>query len=148
MGVYFFFSRPSHPPSALDSDSYNGAMRDKYQWSQDYNDVEVRVFVPKEVVKGKQVSAGNGGGNGGGNSGDETCVRAPTQVNVSLQSGGMRVCVRVGPEEQTLVEGKFSHKINTENSLWSLEPGKCVVVMDHFGPYSLHALPCNFSPAQ
>uniref|UniRef100_A0A3Q2XJ23 NudC domain-containing protein 3 n=1 Tax=Hippocampus comes TaxID=109280 RepID=A0A3Q2XJ23_HIPCM len=98
----------SHPAKSvfnqtLDSDSYNGAVRDKYQWSQDYNDVEVRVFVPKEVVKGKQVS-------------------------VSLHSGGMRVCVRVGPEEQTLVEGKFSHKINTENSLWSLEPGKCVVL--------------------
>ncbi|XP_019712011.1 nudC domain-containing protein 3 [Hippocampus comes] len=96
-------AKPSQNPSALDSDSYNGAVRDKYQWSQDYNDVEVRVFVPKEVVKGKQVS-------------------------VSLHSGGMRVCVRVGPEEQTLVEGKFSHKINTENSLWSLEPGKCVVL--------------------
>ncbi|XP_051906785.1 nudC domain-containing protein 3 [Hippocampus zosterae] len=96
-------AKPSQNLSALDSDSYNGAVRDKYQWSQDYNDVEVRVFVPKEVVKGKQ-------------------------VNVSLHSGGMRVCVRVGPEEQTLVEGKFSHKINTENSLWSLEPGKCVVL--------------------
>ncbi|XP_077354268.1 nudC domain-containing protein 3 isoform X1 [Festucalex cinctus] len=89
--------------AASDSDSYNGAVRDKYHWSQDYNDVEVRVVVPKEVVKGKQVS-------------------------VSLRSDGVRVCVRAGPEEQTLVEGKFSHKINTENSLWSLEPGKCVVL--------------------
>ncbi|XP_077398667.1 nudC domain-containing protein 3 [Vanacampus margaritifer] len=97
-------SKPTQKSSAAsESDSYNGAVRDKYQWSQDYNDVEVRVFVPKEVVKGKQVS-------------------------VSLHSGGVRVCVRAGPEEQTLVEGKFSHKINTENSLWSLEPGKCVVL--------------------
>ncbi|XP_049593552.1 nudC domain-containing protein 3 isoform X2 [Syngnathus scovelli] len=95
--------KPNRIGSALDSDSYNGAVRDKYQWSQDYNDVEVRVFVPEEVVKGKQVS-------------------------VSLRNDGMRVCVRAGTEEQTLVEGKFSHKINTENSLWSLEPGKCVVL--------------------
>ncbi|XP_061603912.1 nudC domain-containing protein 3 [Phyllopteryx taeniolatus] len=89
--------------SGQNSDSYNGAVRDKYQWSQDYNDVEVRVFVPEEVVKGKQVS-------------------------VTLQSGGVRVCVRAGSEEQTLVEGNFPHKINTENSMWSLEPGKCVAL--------------------
>lgn len=39
-------------------DSYNGAVRENYSWSQDYMDVEVRVFVPKTVVKGRQVNAG------------------------------------------------------------------------------------------
>ncbi|XP_017287731.1 nudC domain-containing protein 3 isoform X1 [Kryptolebias marmoratus] len=86
-----------------DSDSYNGAVRENYSWSQDYTDVEVRVFVPKSVVKGRQVT-------------------------VSLQSGSVRVCVRDGAEEKTLMEGEFTHKINTENSLWSLEPGKCVLL--------------------
>lgn len=38
-----------------DPDSYNGAVRDNYSWSQDYVDVEVRVLVPKTVVKGRQV---------------------------------------------------------------------------------------------
>ncbi|CAJ1070020.1 nudC domain-containing protein 3 [Xyrichtys novacula] len=84
-------------------ESYNGAVRDNYSWSQDYTDVEVRVVVPKSVIKGRQVS-------------------------VSLQPSSVRVCVRDGAEEKTLMEGKFTHKINTENSLWSLEPGKCVVV--------------------
>ncbi|XP_063090467.1 nudC domain-containing protein 3 isoform X3 [Cavia porcellus] len=37
-------------------DSYNGAVRENYTWSQDYTDLEVRVPVPKHVVKGKQVS--------------------------------------------------------------------------------------------
>nr|XP_046230144.1 nudC domain-containing protein 3 isoform X2 [Scatophagus argus]XP_046230145.1 nudC domain-containing protein 3 isoform X2 [Scatophagus argus]XP_046230146.1 nudC domain-containing protein 3 isoform X2 [Scatophagus argus] len=86
-----------------DPDSYNGAVRDNYNWSQDYTDVEVRVFVPKTVVKGRQVS-------------------------VSLQPGSLRVCVREGAEEKTLMEGEFTHKINTENSLWSLEPGSCVLL--------------------
>ncbi|XP_041826810.1 nudC domain-containing protein 3 isoform X2 [Melanotaenia boesemani] len=86
-----------------DPDSYNGAVRENYSWSQDYTDLEVRVFVPKNVIKGRQVS-------------------------VSLQTGSVRVCVRDGPEEKTLLEGEFTHKINTENSLWSLEPGKCVVL--------------------
>ncbi|XP_078127069.1 nudC domain-containing protein 3 [Sander vitreus] len=86
-----------------DPDSYNGAVRENYSWSQDYTDVEVRVFVPKTVVKGRQ-------------------------VRVSLQTGSLQVCVREGAEEKTLMEGEFTHKINTENSLWSLEPGRCVVL--------------------
>ncbi|KAM9338253.1 nudC domain-containing protein 3 isoform 2-T2 [Symphorus nematophorus] len=84
-------------------DSYNGAVRENYSWSQDYTDVEVRVFVPKTVVKGRQ-------------------------VRVSLQAGSLKVCVRDGAEEKTLMEGEFAHKINTENSLWSLEPGSCVLL--------------------
>ncbi|XP_034565418.1 nudC domain-containing protein 3 [Notolabrus celidotus] len=84
-------------------DSYNGAVRDNYTWSQDYTDVEVRVLVPKTVVKGRQVS-------------------------VSLQTSSVRVCMRDGAEETTLMEGEFMHKINSENSLWSLEPGNCVVL--------------------
>lgn len=39
-----------------DPDSYNGAVRENYSWSQDYTDVEVRVFVPKTIVKGRQVN--------------------------------------------------------------------------------------------
>ncbi|CAN9504464.1 unnamed protein product [Ophioblennius macclurei] len=84
-------------------DSYNGAVRENYSWSQDYMDVEVRVFVPKTVVKGRQVS-------------------------VSLQSSSVRISVRDGTTDKTLMEGDFTHKINTENSLWSLEPGSCVVL--------------------
>ncbi|XP_019134244.1 nudC domain-containing protein 3 [Larimichthys crocea] len=86
-----------------DPDSYNGAVRETYSWSQDYTDVEVRVFVPKTVVKGRQ-------------------------VRVSLQTGSMKVCVKDGAEEKTLMEGELTHKINTETSLWSLEPGSCVVL--------------------
>lgn len=84
-------------------DSYNGAVRDNYTWSQDYTDVEVRVHVPKTVVKGRQV-----------------CV--------DLKSGSIRVCLKEGAEERVLMDGEFTHKINIENSLWSLEPGLCVVL--------------------
>ncbi|KAG7476881.1 hypothetical protein MATL_G00087470 [Megalops atlanticus] len=84
-------------------DSYNGAVRDNYSWSQDYTDVEVRVHVPTHVRRGKQVS-------------------------VSLQAGSVRVAVREGAAETVLMEGELTHKINTENSLWSLEPGRCVLL--------------------
>ncbi|XP_007250328.3 nudC domain-containing protein 3 [Astyanax mexicanus] len=85
------------------SDSYNGAVRENYSWSQDYTDVEVRVFVPPSIVKGRQVS-------------------------VNLQCGSVRVAVKEGASEKVLLEGEFTHKINTENSLWSLEPGQCVLL--------------------
>lgn len=84
-------------------ESYNGAVRDNYSWSQDYTDVEIRVPVPAHVVKGRQVS-------------------------VSLQTGSVRVCLREGAGQGVLMDGDFTHKINTENSLWSLEPGRCVVL--------------------
>lgn len=40
----------------------------------------------------------------------------------------MKVCVSDGTEVRTLMEGELTHKINTENSVWSLEPGRCVNV--------------------
>lgn len=45
-----------------------------------------------------------------------------------MQPSSIKVCVRDGAEEKTLMQGQFTHKINTENSLWSLEPGRCVLV--------------------
>ena len=47
---------------------------------------------------------------------------------MTLSSSSIRVAVLEGNGERVLMEGKFTHKINTESSLWSLEPGKCVLV--------------------
>ncbi|XP_001370227.2 nudC domain-containing protein 3 isoform X1 [Monodelphis domestica] len=92
-------------------DSYNGAVRENYTWSQDYSDLEVKVPVPKHVLKGKQVS-------------------------VDLSSSSIRVAILEGNGERILMEGKFTHKINTESSLWSLEPGKCVLInLNKVGEY-------------
>ena len=38
------------------------------------------------------------------------------------------MAMREGAAETVLMEGELTHKINTENSLWSLEPGQCVLV--------------------
>ncbi|NWR06961.1 NUDC3 protein, partial [Paradoxornis webbianus] len=84
-------------------DSYNGAVRENYTWSQDYSDLEIKVPVPKHIVKGKQVS-------------------------VDISSGAIRVAVLEGSSQHVLMEGKLIHKINTESSLWSLEPGKCILI--------------------
>lgn len=60
-----------------DPDSYNGAVRENYSWSQDYTDVEVRVLVPETVVKGRQVKT--------------ACV--PTDVSVLLSSQSLQLCL-------------------------------------------------------
>ncbi|XP_075767012.1 nudC domain-containing protein 3 isoform X2 [Pelodiscus sinensis] len=84
-------------------DSYNGAVRENYAWSQDYSDLEIKVPVPKHIVKGRQVS-------------------------VDLSSSSIRVAVLEGSCQRVLMEGRLTHKINTESSLWSLEPGKCILI--------------------
>lgn len=47
---------------------------------------------------------------------------------MALSSSSIRVAVLEEEAEHVLMEGKFTHKVNTESSLWSLEPGKCVLV--------------------
>ncbi|XP_054427381.1 nudC domain-containing protein 3 [Pteronotus mesoamericanus] len=107
---------PPAPPKRQEQfqrnpDSYNGAVRENYTWSQDYTDLELKVPVPTHVVKGRQVS-------------------------VALSSSSIRVAVLEGQGERVLMEGKFTHKVNTESSLWSLEPGKCVLVsLNKVGEY-------------
>ncbi|XP_063787996.1 nudC domain-containing protein 3 [Pseudophryne corroboree] len=87
----------------MDPDSYNGAVRKNYSWSQDYMDLEIKVPVSKDVVKGRQVT-------------------------VDLRSTCIRVAVRDSQGERVLMDGSFTHKINAETSLWSLEPGKCISI--------------------
>ena len=45
----------SKPKPSLESDSYNGAVTDKYSWAQMHGDVDVKVPVPKFVKKSKDI---------------------------------------------------------------------------------------------
>lgn len=53
---------------------------------------------------------------------------ALSQVSVALGSSSIRVAVLEENGDRVLMEGKFTHKVNTEGSVWSLEPGKCILV--------------------
>lgn len=66
---------------------------------------------------------------------DYSALRPP-QVSVALSSCSIRVAVLEERGEHVLMEGKFTHKVNTESSLWSLEPGKCVLVSGVCAPTS------------
>ncbi|KAG5272411.1 hypothetical protein AALO_G00165220 [Alosa alosa] len=74
---------PANSASQSNPDSYNGAVRENYTWSQDYNDVEIKVHVEPNILKGKQVS-------------------------VNFQSDRLRVALKEGSTERVLVEkGSF-----------------------------------------
>lgn len=67
-----------------------------------------------------------------------------SQVSVALSSGTIRVAMVEENGERVLMEGKLTHKINTESSLWSLEPGRCVLVSEVTCVQSSHQ---GFAPA-
>nr|XP_018667772.1 nudC domain-containing protein 3-like isoform X2 [Ciona intestinalis] len=86
-------------------DSYNGAIRDRYQWSQNYDDVDVKIVVEKSVVKARQ-------------------------VKVEIQRKHLKVCVKANDTAnyETIIDGELQHEVNKEESMWSLESGKNIQI--------------------
>jgi len=85
-------------------DSFNGAVRENYTWSQNYEDVDIKVKVPKYIKKAKQ-------------------------VKVDIQ----RNFLSVGYEDedkkfQQLINSKLHQQIKLDESLWSLEPSKALQI--------------------
>lgn len=87
------------------ADTYNGASRDNYAWSQTLKDVDVKVFVPPTVTKAKQLS-------------------------VDIRNDFIKIALKGNPSdgqgEKVLVEGKLKENIRGEETIWSLDPGNCV----------------------
>nr|CAB3264482.1 nudC domain-containing protein 3-like [Phallusia mammillata] len=87
-------------------DSYNGAMLDKYSWSQNYDDVDVKIPVNKSVIKGKQV-----------------------KVDIKRKHLSVQVLVNQGDESMTtIINSDLQHEVNKEESMWSLECGKSIII--------------------
>ncbi|XP_059179649.1 nudC domain-containing protein 3-like isoform X2 [Physella acuta] len=82
--------------------TYNGAEYDAYFWSQTITEADVRVKVPKSVVKGRQ-------------------------VKVEIQK--KHITVKKLEQDGTwsdLVNDDLSWEINMEDSMWTLNPGEYV----------------------
>ncbi|XP_035668803.1 nudC domain-containing protein 3-like [Branchiostoma floridae] len=86
-----------------DAESWNGAVRENYKWAQHIHEVEIRVHVPQNIKKAKD------------------CV-------VDIKNNFVKVAIKDGGQVKVLMEGKLTNKIICEESMWSLEPGKCVQV--------------------
>ncbi|KAK6468517.1 nudC domain-containing protein 3 [Huso huso] len=98
-------SQPLKPDAANPEQQTQTAVSvSQLSWSQDYTDLEIR---GASSLKGVSLSL---------------------SVLVDIQSVSLRVAVLEGGSERVLMDGRLTHRINTENSLWSLVPAECVLV--------------------
>ncbi|KAL3877295.1 hypothetical protein ACJMK2_035025 [Sinanodonta woodiana] len=81
-------------------DSYNGAMRDNYSWSQTITDVDVRVKVPSYIKKGKDVQVDLG--------------KKHLKVSHKDQSG----------QWVEIVNGELTWDVHHTECIWSMVPGE------------------------
>ena len=78
-------------------DSYNGAIRDKYSWSQEMYDVDVRVRLPDYVTSANQCYV--------------TITKKHLKVSVKDPSGG---------KFENIVDGELLYEVKCDASMWSL----------------------------
>lgn len=83
-------------------ESYNGAIRENYSWSQSITDVDARVKVPKHVRKGKDV----------------TVVIGKKHIKVSCKDANGQTVV--------IVDGDLIWECHKDECVWSLVPGEHV----------------------
>ncbi|KAJ8319163.1 hypothetical protein KUTeg_004254 [Tegillarca granosa] len=81
-------------------ESYNGAIRDNYRWSQSILDLDVRVNMPEFIKKGKD-------------------------VKVVIDKKHLKVSHRTESGDWTVdMDDNLTWEINKEESIWSLVPGE------------------------
>lgn len=88
----------------MNPDSYNGAVRHNYSWSQNYEDVDVKVAVSTHIKRGKQ-------------------------VRVVIEQ--KHLVVKVEDADGNFVEminDELHDNVKTEDSMWSLDPCKEVQI--------------------
>ncbi|XP_022699565.1 nudC domain-containing protein 3-like [Varroa jacobsoni] len=81
------------------SDSFNGAARDNYSWTQSHDDIDVRVKITKDHRK--------------------FAVSCPEGMKLKVTAYEKDVPV-------TLVEGDLSHKIKESEMVWTSSPGEFI----------------------
>ncbi|XP_003487101.1 nudC domain-containing protein 3 [Bombus vosnesenskii] len=99
-------------------DSYNGAVRENYTWSQTISDIDVLVKLP-------------------------SCIRTAKDLRVQLDSKEIKIEARTSRVEQnqeieecryfiwsTIFKGELRFKIRKDESMWSIVPGQYISI--HF----------------
>ncbi|XP_043248893.1 nudC domain-containing protein 3 [Colletes gigas] len=96
------------------SESYNGAVRENYTWSQSISDLDVLIKLP-------------------------SCIKTAKDLRVDLESKEIKIEARTRKKETeeshnsewtTIFVGEFSFKIRKDESVWSIVPGKHISI--HF----------------
>ncbi|KAG9435587.1 nudC domain-containing protein 3 isoform X1 [Apis mellifera carnica] len=94
------------------SDSYNGAVRENYTWSQTINDIDVLIKLPN-------------------------CIRTAKDLRIHINSKDIKIEARTSRVEQnqeieecryfvwtTIFKGELCFKIRKDESMWSIVPGQ------------------------
>ncbi|XP_034188861.1 nudC domain-containing protein 3 isoform X1 [Osmia lignaria lignaria] len=98
------------------SDSYNGAIRENYTWSQTVSDIDVLVQLP-------------------------SCIKTAKDLRVHLDSKEIKIEARTSRVEQnqeveecryfvwtTIFRGELSFKVRKDESVWSIVPGQYISI--------------------
>ncbi|XP_018307592.1 nudC domain-containing protein 3 isoform X2 [Mycetomoellerius zeteki] len=103
--------KPSSIQSKIDhiSDSYNGAIRENYTWSQTLNDLDVIVKIPKHIKASKDT------------------VKVDINSN-EIKIDGKPSVSSTNSKWENIFNGKFSFKIRRDESIWSIEAGKQISI--------------------
>ncbi|CAF4319926.1 unnamed protein product [Rotaria socialis] len=86
-------------------ETYNGAERELYCWTQTISDIDVRVKIPKQIKKGKEI-----------------------KVNLTKQH--IKVDLIESNEIKTIIDSDLPWPIRAEESTWSLVPGEYIHVIN------------------
>lgn len=95
----------SHTKSKLGltpADTFNGAEYETYCWSQTFSDVDLKVFVPESLKKGKDLEV----------------IIKNNSIKVSLKSN----------KEAPLMDSPLVSEVKGEECMWSLHPGRYVQI--------------------
>ncbi|XP_011168391.1 nudC domain-containing protein 3 isoform X2 [Solenopsis invicta] len=91
------------------SDSYNGAVRENYIWTQTLSDLDVLVKIPEHIKASKDTIT----------------------VNISaneIKIDGKPSVSSVNSEWENIFSGKLNFKIRRDESTWSIEAGKQISI--------------------
>ena len=102
-------------PVEQPSDSYNGAVRDNYTWSQTIGDLDVIVKIPECInnIKALKVDINF------------------NEIKIAAKSSCLKEYFDTDsstPEWTTLLEGRFRYKIRKDESIWSFVSGRHINV--------------------
>ena len=98
------------------SDSYNGAVRENYTWSQTISDLDVLVKLPSCVQTAKELRVNLGS--------SEIKIEARTST-LAQNQGTVEAC---DSEWATIFMGELCFKIRKDESVWSIVPGQHISI--------------------
>ncbi|XP_063380857.1 nudC domain-containing protein 3 [Cydia fagiglandana] len=94
--------KPPVIPVQKNSESYNGAMRDKYSWSQTITEIDVTVPLPPDIKSAKDLKV----------------TINPNDIYVAFRNA------------DTIIKDMLQYKIKASDSVWTISGGKLLIHLE------------------